>query len=71
MSEPPALLGMTARRWRMVQESEVVKVGHRPRLQLLVTDAWLLVAAVILRREKRPAPRGSPATTRGRFETCC
>ena len=39
-----------------VQESDVVKEGHRPRLQMLVTDAWLLVAAIILRLEKRPAP---------------
>jgi hypothetical protein len=33
--------------WHGVQESEVVKAGHRPRLQMLVTDAWLLVAAII------------------------
>ena len=41
-----------------VQESEVLKVGHRPRLQMLVTDVWL-VAAIILRLEERPAPRGT------------
>ena len=26
---------------------------------MLVTDAWLLVAAIILRLETRPAPRGT------------
>jgi len=26
---------------------------------MLVTDAWLLVAAIILRLEERPAPRGT------------
>ena len=45
-----------------VQESEVVKAGHRPRLQMVVTDAWLHVAAIILRLEKRPAPRGTGLT---------
>jgi hypothetical protein len=29
-------------------------MGHRPRLQMLVTDAWPLVAAIILRLERRP-----------------
>jgi len=35
-----------------------VKAGYRPRLQMQVTDAWLLIAAIILPREW-PAPRGT------------
>ena len=43
-------------RYRGLQESEVVNAGHRPRLQMLVTDPRLRVAAIILRLETRPAP---------------
>jgi len=40
---------MTEHRHQMVQESEGVKAGHRPQPQILV-------AAMIPRREMRPAP---------------
>jgi hypothetical protein len=33
---------------------------------MLVTDAWLLVAAILLRLEKRPAPRGTGLPNRRR-----
>jgi len=44
--------------YQRMQESEVAKAGHRPHLQMLVTDARLMVVAIILRLEKRPVPRG-------------
>jgi len=40
---------MTPQPYYWVQESEVVKAGHRSQRQMLLTDAWLLVAAIILR----------------------
>ena len=43
-----------------------MNAGHRPRLQMLVTDPRLRVAAIILRLEKRPAPErdGPPCRRR-------
>ena len=38
-SEPPAFTQHVATAYDLVQESEVVKAGHRARLQVLVTDA--------------------------------
>jgi len=34
-------------------------MGATAPLQMLVTDAWMLVAAIILRIEERPVPRGT------------
>ena len=56
---------MTPHRYHSVQESEVVKAAHRAQLQMLVTEARLLVVAIILRLERRPAPNlDGPSTPR-------
>ena len=42
-----------------------MKAGHRPHLPILVTEARLLVVAIILRLERRPAPNlDGPSTPR-------
>jgi len=48
---------MQPHRYRGLQESEVANGGHHPRLQTLVTDTWLLVAASISSDTRRGPPQ--------------